>query len=60
MSPNHASSVALVLNLATGHVTPQFHVTFDDDFSIVQYLRSGETADKVDEIILKKSQGIHN
>ena len=42
MSPNHASSVALVLNLATGHVSPQFHVVFDDEFSTVQYLRSGE------------------
>ena len=40
MSPNHASSVALVLNLSTGHVSPQFHVVFDNEFSTVQYLRS--------------------
>ena len=28
----HAVSVALVLNPATGHVSPQFHVVFDDEF----------------------------
>ena len=41
-SPSHAGSVALVLNLRTGHVSPQFHVVFDDEFSTVPYL-SGET-----------------
>ena len=35
-SPNHARSVALVLNLRTGHVSPQFHVKFDDFFEAVQ------------------------
>jgi hypothetical protein len=34
-SPEHASSVALVLNLQTGHVSPQFHVVFDDRFDTV-------------------------
>jgi hypothetical protein len=32
-SPVHAKSVALVLNLSTGLVSPQFHVKFDDHFS---------------------------
>ena len=31
-SPSHARSVALVLNPRTGHVSPQFHVKFDDFF----------------------------
>ncbi len=35
-SPEHASSVALVLNLKTGHVSPQFHVVFDDKFDCVK------------------------
>ena len=35
-SPNHAGSVALVLNPRTGHVSPQFHVKFDDFFETVQ------------------------
>jgi hypothetical protein len=37
-SPSHASNVALVLNPRTGHVSPQFHVVFDDDFTTVEYL----------------------
>ena len=31
-SPRHARSVALVLNPITGLVSPQYHVSFDDDF----------------------------
>ena len=39
-SPDHASNVALVLNLATGLVSPQFHVVFDDEFSTVDFIKS--------------------
>lgn len=35
MSPKHASSVPLVLNLETGSITPQYHVVFDDWFATV-------------------------
>ena len=34
-SPSHARSVALVLNPRTGHVSPQFHVKFNDFFESV-------------------------
>ena len=34
-SPQHAGSVALVLNISTGLVSPQFHVAFDDLFETV-------------------------
>jgi hypothetical protein len=40
-SPAHAGSVALVLNPSTGHVSPQYHIAFDDDFTTVPNLRSG-------------------
>ena len=40
-SPSHASNVALIFNLRTGHISPQFHIVFDDDFTMVQYLRTG-------------------
>jgi len=40
-SPHHAGSVALILNLTTGHVSPQYHVIFDDDFTTIEHLRSG-------------------
>ena len=34
-SGNHATSAPLVLNPATGAITPQFHVVFDDWFATV-------------------------
>jgi hypothetical protein len=40
-SPHHIQSVALVLNLATGHVSPQFHMVFDDDFTTISHLKLG-------------------
>ena len=35
-SPNHAQSVALILNLNTGLVSPQFHIAYDDLFETVK------------------------
>jgi hypothetical protein len=35
-SPHHPRSVALVLSLVTGYVSPQFHVKYDDIFETVQ------------------------
>lgn len=40
-SKQHASNVALILNLQTGHISPQFHVVFDDNFETVDSLRRG-------------------
>ena len=40
-SPCHAGLVALVLNPTTGHVSPQFHIVFDDTFSTGPYMRPG-------------------
>lgn len=37
-SPEHSSLVPLVLNLRTGHVSPQYHVIFDDNFETVPSL----------------------
>jgi len=39
-SPVHARSVSLILSMTTGLVSPQFHVTHDDDFETV---RKGKT-----------------
>ena len=41
-SPSHAGSVALVLNPRTGHVSPQYHVVFDDLFTTVAYMKKSE------------------
>lgn len=35
LSPKHASTVPLVLNVDSGYITPQFHVVFDDWFSTI-------------------------
>ena len=35
-SDQHVSSVALMLNRSTGHISPQFHVAFDDFFTTVR------------------------
>jgi hypothetical protein len=34
----HASNVSMILNPRMGHVSPQFHVVYNDDFMTVQYL----------------------
>jgi hypothetical protein len=39
-SPSHATNVSMVLNPRTGHISPQFHVVHDDDFTTVPYLRT--------------------
>ena len=41
-SPHHARNVALVLNIKTGRVSPQFHVAFDPSFQTVKANYSGE------------------
>ena len=40
-SPRHAGNVAMILNPTTGHVSPQFHVVFDDSFSTIDALTNG-------------------
>ena len=44
-SPRHAGNVAMILNPSTGHVSPQFHVVFDDSFSTVDALNNGYKPD---------------
>jgi len=35
-SPDHATSVPLVLSLTSGLVSPQYHMVFDDSFATVK------------------------
>ena len=37
-SPSHTSNVALILNPRSGHVSPQFHIVFGDDFTMVPHI----------------------
>jgi hypothetical protein len=42
----HSSLVPLVLNVETGHISPQFHVIFDDKFETVNSLPIDQPLDK--------------
>jgi len=55
-SPCHAGNVALVLNPKTLHVSPQFHVTFDDKFMTVPFLRSGDVPPTWTDLVLHNTE----
>ena len=44
-SPRHLSSVPLILNPRTQHISPQFHVIFDNSFSTVPSLATANELD---------------
>ena len=44
-SPTHSGSVVMVLNPRTLHVSPQFHVVFNDNTSTVTSMVNGEIPD---------------
>ena len=50
-SPCHAGPVALVLNPNTFHVSPQYHIVFDDDFSTVPFLASEDVLPNWAELV---------
>ena len=58
ISPFHANSVALVLNPKTGHVSPQYHVIFDDDYSTLSYMRQSKIPPHWKKMITKSSKVI--
>ena len=55
-SPSRAGSVSLVLNPKTLHVSPQFHVVFDDSFSTVPYLSSHDIPPNWAELVRKSER----
>ena len=56
-SPLHAGSVALVFNPATGRVSPQFHVVFDDTFSTAApYMNSGTIPPNWHDLVIHSSE----
>ncbi len=54
-SPSHASNVAFILNLHTGHISPQFHVVYDDDFTTVPYLHTETVPPHWDKLVCASS-----
>ena len=55
-SPCHSGTVALVLNPNTLHVSPQYHVVFDDEFTMVNSLRNGELPNKWLQLVTSSSE----
>ncbi len=45
MTDLHSSQVPLVFNIESGHISPQFHVTFYDKFETIQSLSSNQPLD---------------
>ena len=59
-SPAHAGTVALVLNPRTGHVSPQFHVVFDDLFTTVPFMNKSQLPPNWAELIKDSSELVTN
>ena len=55
-SPAHASNVGLILNPRTGHISPQFHVVYDDNFTTVPYLRTGQVPSHWADLVRESSE----
>jgi hypothetical protein len=54
-SPMHASTVALIFNPSTKHVTPQFHVSYDEDFSTVAFTDPSALESRLETLVNSKS-----
>ena len=46
----------MVLNTETGHVSPQFHVVFYDDFSKVSFMREVTITPNCTDLVQRRSQ----
>jgi hypothetical protein len=54
-SPYHAGLVALVMNPRTLHVSPQYHLVFDDEFATVPFMNNGEVPALWSDLVQKSS-----
>jgi len=54
-SKSHSSSVALIMNLSTKHISAQFHTVFDDHFTTVPSSEGAIDADKWRDIVQCRS-----
>ena len=54
----HANSVALVMNPKTGHVSPQFHLVFDDEFTTISHKRNVTVTSNWYDLVDQSLEGI--
>jgi hypothetical protein len=57
-SPAHAGLVAMVLNPWAGHVSPQYHVVFDDLFSTVLFMQKSEVPPNWADLVKKSGEKV--
>ena len=55
-SPTHAGTVALFINPKTGHVSNQFHIIFDDLFTIVPFMKKIQIPPNWAELVEKSRE----
>lgn len=55
-SPDHSTNVPLIYNPSTQHISPQFHVNFDDQFSTVPALTTEIQRDEIFEKLFRTSR----
>ena len=58
--PLHVGNVALVLNPSSGHVSSQYHVVFDNDFSLIPALCANAVPRNWVEIVTRSSESVSN
>ena len=49
-SPVHVGSVSLALNPSMGHVSPQLHIVFDDNFTTCEVNKTDQLPDNWDDL----------
>ncbi len=57
-SPSHVGLVALVLNPQTGHVSPQYHVVFDDRLMTVPFMEKNKVPPNWAQLVKNSTEKI--
>ena len=57
-SPYHAGNISPVLIPSSGHVYPQFHLVFDDDFTLIPALRSNIVPLNWVDLVAKSTESV--
>ena len=48
----------MVLNPSSGHVSPQYHVVFDDDFSLIPSLRTSTVPSNWADLVARSTESV--
>jgi hypothetical protein len=59
-SPSHAGVVALVINPRTCHISPQYHVVFDDKFTTVPFMEKNEVPPNWAQLVKNATEKVTN